>query len=156
MTDPVVIKEVPPMLFVVSAHDDVTIPEIPAIARNEADQMIAVLGEEGIVAAGLMNFIYRGADGTKTTRFRLELALPIAKRPASVPEPYELMQAPAFRCVATDYVGSMEDIQSGYALLFAAMARHGLRRTEESREIYKHWVGYESDDNVTELQLGVV
>jgi hypothetical protein len=151
----VIVKEVPPTVFVVSSHDDVTIPEIPAIARSEVDQMLESLSEEGIVPAGLMNFIYHGADGSKTTRFRLDLAVPVAVRPASVPEPYELMLAPTFKCVATDFVGPMDDILRGYARLFAAMDKLGLGRTEESREIYKHWVGYESDDNVTELQIGV-
>ena len=151
----VALKEVPPTTFVVSSHDDVTIPEIPAIARNEVDQLLATIEEEGMVPTSPVVFIYHGADGTPTTRFKLTLAFPLAERPASVPEPYELLDTPAFKCVSLDFVGAMQDIMGGYARLFDAVDELGLAFTGESREIYRKWVGYESDDNVTELQLGV-
>jgi effector-binding domain-containing protein len=155
VTDSVALKEVPPTTFVVSSHDDVTIPEIPAIARNEVDQLIATIEEEGLVPTSPVVFIYHGADGTPTTRFKLTLAFPLAQRPGSVPEPYEILDTPTFRCVSTDFVGAMDEILRGYARLFDEIARQGLTFTGESREIYRKWVGYLSDDNVTELQLGV-
>ena len=151
----VALKEVPPTTFVVSSHDDVTIPEIPPIARSEVDQLLATIEEEGLVPTSPVVFIYHGADGTPTTRFKLTLAFPLAERPASVPAPYELVDAPTFKCVSTDFVGAMPDILAGYARLFDAVDELGLAFTGESREIYRKWVGYESDDNVTELQLGV-
>jgi effector-binding domain-containing protein len=151
----VALKEVPPTTFVVSSHDDVTIPEIPAIARNEVDQLIATIEEQGLVATSPVVFIYNGADGSPTTRFKLTLAFPLADRPESVPEPYEIVDAPTFRCVSTDFVGAIQDIMGGYARLFDAVDELGLSFTGESREIYRKWVGYESDDNITELQLGV-
>ncbi|MCW3060978.1 MAG: hypothetical protein JWQ02_2799, partial [Capsulimonas sp.] len=39
--------------------------------------------------------------------------------------------------------------------LMDAMKEQGLRATWETREIYKHWVDYDSPENVTELQLGL-
>lgn len=151
----VALKEVPPTIYVVSSHDDVTIPEIPAISRNELDPLVAALEAAGGEATAPVTFIYYGADGTPTTRFRLDLAIPVSTRPTSLAEPYEVLDTPAFRCVATDYVGPMADIQVGYDALFSAMAAQGLTRTNESREIYKQWIGMESPDNVTELQIGV-
>jgi effector-binding domain-containing protein len=151
----VALKEVPPTTFVVSSHDDVTIPEIPAIVRSDVDPLLATIEEEGMVPTSPVVFIYHGADGTPTTRFKFTLAFPLAERPASVPEPYELLDTPAFRCVSTDFVGAMQDIMGGYARLFEAVDELGLAFTGESREIYRKWIGYESDDNVTELQLGV-
>jgi effector-binding domain-containing protein len=151
----VALKEVPPTTFVVSSHDDVTIPEIPAITRGEVDQLIATIEQEGLVATSPVVFIYHGADGTPTTRFKFALAFPLAERPASVPEPYELVDAPTFKCLSTDFVGAMPDIMAGYARLFDAVDELGLSFTGESREIYRKWIGFESDDNVTELQLGV-
>jgi len=151
----VALKEVPPTTFIVSSQDDVTIPEIPAIARNEVDQLIATIEEEGLVATSPVVFIYHGADGTPTTRFKLTLAFPLAQRPKTVPAPYEILDSPTFKCVAMEFVGAMQDIMAGYARLFDAVDELGLSFTGESREIYRKWVGYESDDNVTELQLGV-
>jgi len=155
VTDSVALKEVPPTTFVISSHDDVTIPEIPTIARNEVDQLIATIEAEGLVPTSPVVFIYHGADGTTTTRFKLTVAFPLAHRPTAVPEPYEVLDTPTFRCVSTDFVGAMDEILRGYARLFDEIDRQGLTFTGESREIYRKWVGYLSDDNVTELQLGV-
>jgi hypothetical protein len=155
VTTDVSIKQVPPTVFLTSVHDDVTIPEIATIARNEVDQMLVALEANGGVPAAPIHFIYHGADGTPTTPFRLTLAVPLATVPSHVPAPYELLDAPEFRCVATEFVGAMPDIMWGYDRLFAAMREQNLGRTQESREIYKRWIGFESDDNVTELQIGV-
>jgi hypothetical protein len=149
------IKLIPPTVFLASVHEDVTIPEIATIARNEMEQMIEALQAAGGVPTAPVTFIYHGADGTPTTPFRLTLAVPLATVPARVPDPYELVESAEFKCVATDFVGPMPDIMWGYDRIFSAMREQSLVRTEESREIYKKWIGFESPDNVTELQVGV-
>jgi effector-binding domain-containing protein len=149
------IKLIPPTVFLASVHEDVTIPEIATIARNEMEQMIEALQAAGGVPTAPVTFIYHGADGTPTTPFRLTLAVPLATVPARVPDPYELVESPEFKCLATDFVGPMPDIMWGYDRIFSAMREQSLVRTEESREIYKKWIGFESPDNVTELQVGV-
>ena len=60
-----------------------------------------------------------------------------------------------FICMAADYVGPMPDIQIAYDEILNAIDTSGRKRTPESREIYKKWIGFESPDNVTELQVGV-
>lgn len=156
MSASVEIKEVPPTIFVVSSHDDVTIPEIPTISRNEVDQMVAAIAAVGAVPVAPVTFIYHGADGTPTTKFQLDIAFALAAKPPETPAPYEVVELPAFRCVATDYVGPMPEIMRGYALLFAELEHQGLVHSGESREIYRKWIGFESEDNVTELQVGVI
>lgn len=156
MSTSVAVKEVPPTIFVVSSHDDVTIPEIPTISRNEVDQMVEALADVGASPVAPVTFIYHGADGTPETRFRLDIAFAVAAKPPAAPEPYDVLETPAFRCLATDFVGPMFDIMHGYARLFSAMNDQGLAFTGESREIYRKWIGYESPDNVTELQIGVM
>jgi hypothetical protein len=49
----------------------------------------------------------------------------------------------------------MPDIQIAYDEILSAIDASGRKRTPESREIYKKWIGFESPDNVTELQVGV-
>ena len=154
-TTDVSIKQVPPTVFLASVHENVTIPEIATIARNEMEQMVDALQAAGGVQSAPITFIYHGADGTPTTPFRLTLAVPLATAPRHVPGGYELVESPEFKCVATDFVGPMPDIMWGYDRIFAAMRENNLVRTPESREIYKKWIGFESPDNVTELQVGV-
>jgi effector-binding domain-containing protein len=151
----VTVKTVPPGIFVMSPHDGVTIPEIAAVSRAVVDDMIADLQAHGITPLAPVHFIYHGADGTLTTKFRLTIAFPIAKRPAQQIEEYEIAELPAFTCMAADYVGPMPDIQIAYDEILTAIDSSGRKRTPESREIYKKWIGFESPDNVTELQVGV-
>jgi effector-binding domain-containing protein len=152
----VALKDVPPTIFVVSSHDAVTIPEIPTISRNEVDQMVEAIAAVGAAPVAPVTFIYHGADGTRETRFHLDIAFPLAAKPAAAPEPYDVQEKPAFRCLSTDYVGPMPEIMRGYALLFSEMKEQGLAYTGESREVYRKWIGFESEDNVTELQIGVM
>ena len=94
-------------------------------------------------------------DGSLTTKFRLTIAFPISGRPAEPIEDYQIAELPAFRCMAADYVGPMPDIQIAYDEILHAISSSGRSRSPESREIYKKWIGFESPDNVTELQVGV-
>jgi effector-binding domain-containing protein len=152
----VTLKTVPPTTFVMSSYEGVTIPEISAVARGVVDEMIADLTSHGITPLAPMHFIYHGADGTLTTAFRLSIAFPIAERPGQRIADYEIADVPAFRCMAADYVGPMPDIQIAYREILDAITASGRPRSPESREIYKKWVGFESPDNVTELQVGVL
>lgn len=147
-------KEVPATTFVVSSHDEVTIPEISALARGVVDDMLAALLARGIPPTAPVHFVYQGADGTLDTRFRLTFAIPVSERPAEPVDGYEVVELPEFRCVASDFVGAMPDIQWAYDQLIAAIHARGWRMSGQSREIYKKWVAFESPDNVTELQVG--
>ena len=152
----VTLKTVPPTTFVMSSHEGVTIPEISAVSRGVVDEMIAELHARGIAPLAPMHFIYHGADGSLTTKFRLTIAFPIARPPAEPIDDYQIAELPAFRCMAADYVGPMPDIQIAYDEILGAIDSSGRKRSPESREIYKKWIGFESPDNVTELQVGVV
>jgi effector-binding domain-containing protein len=151
----VALKTVPPTTFVMSSHDGVTIPEISAVSRGVVDDMIAELHARGIAPLAPVHFIYHGADGSLTTKFRLTIAFPIARPPAEPIDDYQIAELPAFRCMAAEYVGPMPDIQIAYNEILGAIDSSGRKRSPESREIYKKWIGFESPDNVTELQVGV-
>ena len=151
----VTLKTVPPTTFVMSSHEGVTIPEISAVSRGVVDDMIMDLHAHGVMPLAPVHFIYHGADGSLTTRFRLTIAFPIAGPPGAPIEDYEIAELPAFRCMAADYVGAMPDIQIAYNEILDAISSSGRARSPESREIYKKWIGFESPDNVTELQVGV-
>jgi effector-binding domain-containing protein len=110
----VTLKTVPPTTFVMSSHEGVTIPEISAVSRGVVDDMISDLHAHGVMPLAPVHFIYHGADGSLTTRFRLTIAFPIAGRPDEPIEDYEIAELPAFRCMAADYVGPMPDIQIAY------------------------------------------
>lgn len=150
------IKDDPPAIFIASRHRT-TIPQIARIAgdENAPGKLIDAARSAGIPLAGPSTFIYYGADGNPNTEFDLLIAFPIASRPSSVPSGFEVIESPAFHCISVDYIGSMPNIMTGYGVLMQAIGSQGLRPTGEGREIYKTWVEYNSDENVTELQIGI-
>ena len=79
----VTLKTVPPTTFVMSSHEGVTIPEISAVSRGVVDDMIMDLHAHGVMPLAPVHFIYHGADGSLTTRFRLTIAFPIAGPPGA-------------------------------------------------------------------------
>ncbi|BDI30090.1 hypothetical protein CCAX7_21410 [Capsulimonas corticalis] len=149
------IKIVPAMVFLVSTHE-ITIPEIAKIAGEVPWKMGVAAEEQSLAIDGPIQFLYDGADGTLDKIFTLRLALPLRERPAHEEDgPFVIYETPPFRCIATDYIGGMPGIQTGYQALKDKIGEQGLRPTWESREIYKHWVDYDSPENVTELQIGL-
>ncbi|MEO7715521.1 MAG: GyrI-like domain-containing protein [Capsulimonas sp.] len=149
------IKTVPAALFLASTHET-TIPEIAALGGEVPGMIYAAAEEQSLAVGGPIYFFYDGADGSMEKVFTLKIGVPLLERPeAEAPGPFQVYEAPEFHCIAMDYIGGMPGIQNGYKMLMDAMKEQGLRATWETREIYKHWVDYDSPENVTELQLGL-
>jgi len=67
----------------------------------------------------------------------------------------ELKSTAAFKCVATDFVGPMTKIGESWMNFVQSIRAAGHKPTDQSREIYKKWIAFDSADNITELQQGV-
>jgi hypothetical protein len=67
----------------------------------------------------------------------------------------QLKSTPPFKCIATDYVGPMTPIGESWTEFVSSLFTAGHKPTDQSREIYKKWIAFDSPDNVTELQQGV-
>jgi hypothetical protein len=67
--------------------------------------------------------------------------------------PYRARWEPEWNCVSARYKGPMTRIVEAWEEFFAKAAKKGLALSDERREIYLKWIGFESADNVTELQI---
>jgi len=150
----ITVKEVPPTLFLASTHTT-TIPQLAGLAEKISPQLFAAADQNGLAVRGPMEFHYDGIDGNPQTEFKLVIALPISTKPECAPPPFSVLETKAFPCAALDYVGSMPEITKGYMALMDGMRERNLTMTSECREVYKHWLGFDSPDNVTELQYGI-
>jgi len=150
----ITVKEVPPMVFLASTHTT-TIPQIAALSAKVTAQLFAAADQSGLTLAGPMEFHYDGVDGDLQKEFKLVIGLPLASRPEFAPPPFSILETKPFPCAALDYVGSMDGIQSGYMQLMGGMKDRQLKMSSECREVYKHWIGPDSPENVTELQYGI-
>jgi effector-binding domain-containing protein len=147
------IREAPAATFLVSYHE-VTIPQIPEVAGKTVMPMIGAVQAAGLEMAGPMQFFFLGMTDDETP-FRLGIALPM-KVKGAIDGPYEWRDAPAFPCLSVDYIGSMKGIGPAWYELISGMQEEGFQCSGEQREVYKHWVDFDSPENVTELQAGIV
>ena len=151
-------KQIAP-LFVISRRDRLTIPRIPAHSGPAIHSLIESLKRLGIhPAGGHMIYIYHGCNGDPAVEFDLEICLPMPSGPdptLRLEAPIELKTTSPFRCVAREYVGPMTGIGQAWMMLLEHVRAAGHKPTDESREVYKKWVGFDAADNETELQQGV-
>ena len=148
-------KQVAPV-HVLSRRDRLTIPQIPGHSGPAIDSLFEVLKRQNVKPAGSLIYIYHGCDGTPTTPFDLEICVPVPADAKFTPgAQMELKSTSPFKCVATDYVGSMTGIGESWMKFVQSICAAGQKPTDQSREIYKKWIAFDSPDNVTELQQGV-
>jgi effector-binding domain-containing protein len=147
-----------PAVPVISHRDRLTIPQIPSHSGPAIQSLIETLNRLGVSpAGGAMIYIYHGCDGNPATEFDLEICLPVPTGlTARVELPIELKSTLPFQCIAADYVGPMSGIGRAWMELVQEIKSSGRQPTEQSREVYKKWVGFDSAENVTELQQGIV
>jgi effector-binding domain-containing protein len=150
-------KQIPP-IPVIARRDRLTIPQISAHSGPAIQSLIETLNRLGVSpAGGAMIYVYHGCNGDPAIEFDLEICLPVdAGLAARVKPPIELKSTSPFQCMAVDYVGPMSGIGRAWMELVQAVRAAGRQPTEQSREIYKKWVGFDSAENVTELQQGIV
>lgn len=146
-----VIKEVP-ALILLSAHRELTIPEIPAFAGEVLPLVCQKAAELKLEQSGPDTFLY--VFDCESDRLDLDIGVPV-KQAAGNPEPYEFLDAPPLKCVSCIYKGSMKGIGKAWDELVHYVQEKGYTVTNDNREVYLKWVDFESPENETELQQGI-
>ena len=67
--------------------------------------------------------------------------------------PYSARWEPEWVCLSARYRGPMPRIVEAWEEFLGKAMKKGLLLSEERREIYLKWFGFDSADNVTELQI---
>ena len=147
-----------PETSVISRRDRLTIPQIPAHSRPAIQSLVEALkGLNASPSDGPCIFVFHDFDGDPQASFDLEICLPVdpALRGPVPTTPITLTTLPPFRCLAADYVGGMRGIGAAWKELVGGTITSGHKPTRESREVYKKWIGFDSPENLTELQQGI-
>ena len=146
-----------PPIPVISRRDRLTISQIPAHSGPAIQSLVDALNRLGVSPInGECIYLYHGCDGNPATFFDLEICLPVpATLTADLPAPLQLLSTSTFQCLAIEYTGPLTGIGAAWMELVAAVRTAGLEPTDESREVYKKWVGFDSPENITELQQGI-
>lgn len=150
------IKTIPP-IPVLFRRDRLTIPQVPAHAVTAIDSLMNALRQANVEPAGPLIFVYHGIEADPTQEFDLDICVPIvADASISPAPPIGQKILPSFECIAADFVGSMNDIGRAWREVAGAWRQSGRPASGQSREVYTKWVSFDSAENVTALQKGIL
>lgn len=108
----------------------------------------------GLEATGPLEFIYLGAGPDPDKEFTLRVAMPV-KEEKQVSEGYGFLKTDTFKCVSYLYKGDVNKMAPVYEGLYLELNNTPLKPANEIREVYCHWEHPESENNLTEIQIGV-
>ncbi len=126
-------------------------PDIPQFAGEVVPQVCAKATELGLKTIAPETFIYHFDE----KGFVLQAGVPIEALKGD-PAPFKVVTTEPYKCLTCVYKGSMKTIAPAWDKLMHEVRAKGLTSTKQSREIYHRWVEFDSAENETELQVGVV
>ena len=148
------IKQVPPKIFF-CAEKTLTVPEIPKFAGLVLEPLYEDAASLGLKIIGPPEFVYLNTSDDPNKPFQMIVGLPANEGKSTEGEFYFWETVP-FACVSIDYKGSMMNIGKAWQELVGQVLKEGWQLSNQGREVYKEWVAFESEDNITELQMGVL
>jgi hypothetical protein len=139
--------------------EEVTQPEIGFFAKRAVGPLYDTAKAMNLPIAGDLELICPqwNAEGKSRVMFAIPLSSPPGGNSGSAASPYFFWDSSPFKCAWADYKGSMPSIKDAWAAFGNAVKAAGHQRTPDMawREIYKHWEDFNSENNVTELQVEI-
>ena len=139
---------------VISVSTKVTLKTIMQDIGTLPEELLQDMQNQDVVADGPMIFVYRGCSDCEQP-FDLDITQPVASSD-NYKGKYEAKTLEPFKCVERTYNGSMHEMSAkGYEPFMADVEKSGLNLSDQCREIYTFYEGPDSDNNITEIQLGI-
>lgn len=126
--------------------------DFPGIASSGGkimDGINAYVEAQGIQPAGPVIWMY---DHIGNGKVKLKAGVPV---PEGVQgnENLKVVLQPAWEHMSTLFHGSMEDIGKAWDDFTGEVGKSGLTPKNINREVYRKWVAFDSQENITELQV---
>ena len=136
---------------------ELTVPKIPTFAEEATTSLMRITEECGIEITAPPVFVYTGAGTGAEDLFTMQVAFPVAEETKfEGNDRVSLVSYEAFKCArALIYRGAMMRLGEAYPVAMNALKDAEHVPMEQSREVYKYWVGYDSPENVIEIQMGI-
>lgn len=135
-----------------------TLATINKDVKELPDKLAADLIPAGLLPTGPMMFNYQGVNADLHNEFDLSIALPLSTDDvAKYKGPYVASRLEPFHYVEAVLYGDLAELgPKAYEPLLSDIHAAGLTMTGFSREVYQNFVDFESVDNETRVQIGVV
>jgi predicted transcriptional regulator YdeE len=140
-------KETKPFLFL-HGEKSVSYDKVPVAGQKIMDALNRYIQKHEVDVIGPPVWSYEPLKG----KLRLKAGFPV-KKGTRGKAPFSAKTEPAWKSVSTEFKGPMKHIIEAWVEFFATVEKKGLDCEDDRREIYRTWIGFDSEDNVTELQI---
>jgi len=116
--------------------------------------LIAEVVSNDALISGPPCWIYRGMDGKPDTVFTLEIAIPV-QGPIKT-DRFSVKHLPPFKAVTHTHEGAWQSLPLAYGQIMQHIDANKIPMNEESREYYLNMDFQHPENNITQIQVGVV
>ena len=146
------IKTHPPLTVLYSTHKT-TIPQLNQFVGTVMKDLYAEAASSTLVC-GPLYWIYHGLDGKPDTVFTLEIALPIQGKFQS--SQFSIKDLPAFKTITHIHEGAWEQLYATYGQMMQHIEANKIPIKDECREVYINIDFQKPENNITEVQVGIL
>lgn len=123
--------------------------------RVKAAELYRDAIENNLEIAGPVYWIYTGMDGHPDTLFNLDIVIPVTS-PEAYRGKFEVKTVPSLKFLAAAHAGSWEKLPETYNQLFMETGKKNYVPNGICREVYLHMDFVNPENNLTEVQVGVI
>jgi len=116
------------------------------------EDILMQMDKKGFTPEGPQVWVYNGADGNPETVFDLLVGFPVALEKMDM----DITALDEFKCATLIHKGDWSKLGESYCQIIGNVKQNGLQMSGECREVY-HQVDFENvDNNITEIQIGIL
>ena len=145
-------KTHPPLTVLYSTHQT-TLQQLGPFVGTVMKELYIEAAQNSTVT-GPIYWIYHGADGKPDTVFTLEIALPIQGVFQS--SKFFVKELHAFKAVSHIHEGSWDQLYATYAQIMQHIEANKIPLKDECRELYINIDFQKPENNITEVQVGIL
>lgn len=131
-----------------------TLKTISEFVKDTPAKMYDDLEKYGIIPTGPQIWNYIGGDGNPDTEFTLEIAIPVEKL-KDIPG-MSFKEFESFSCVSAVHNGPWNLLKNTYETTISEIFKNGKQFGTSCREIYVNCDFENPENNVTEVQIGIM
>lgn len=142
----------PKLYFYVEAKT--TLNHVKECGEKQVQEVFEEAAKAGLEKTGPLEFIYFNASMDREREVTLQVALPV-KEAKHTDQHFHYRKATNFPCLSYRHQGSIQQMDEVYDELFEHIWNQSIKVNNEIREVYHAWEGPESNNNLTEIQIGL-
>lgn len=134
---------------------ETTLNQLNEIADKEVGGLYEAVSKYGIKPEGPVEFIYIDCSADMSKPFTLHIAFPVATKKEIADPKYKFIGFQDFKSCSYIHKGSLSNIFNIYEDLYNNIYKDGLQPSTQVREVYHKYVDMHSQENITEIQIGL-